>query len=409
MIRQHRPLQLQQRLLQRLGAMTAIAFACGLAGAEARGAAVEPSPPLPVEELSPTLLGTYRKVMSIEPDIVKYAALHGVDVQLAKAVCLYESGGNASLTSSAGAQGYFQVMPGTFRMMRVPTNIEAGIKYLGTLVRQFGREDYALAAYNGGPTRVAAGRAMPLESLQYVIGVGSHRSVLKAYEPSIRAHASRLDVTTVQSGDDWWTLASRLDLPVVQLRLHNPFLAARPLRAGSTIAYPREPRNDLFDRDDGSRYRFRLGDNYVNLAFALNLDLNQLRETNGLWRLQSTLPGTLMTIPAGTGDAFQEYTVRAHDTIPGVAGRLNVEPWGIVRDNQLWDERLTEGVILRIRQPAPVAASRPASRTHQVQRGDTLSSIARRYGTTVRAVQAANGLGQRTLLKTDQRLRIPSR
>ena len=40
------------------------------------------------------------------------------------AVCLYESGGNANLTSRAGARGYFQVMPSTFRSLRVETNIE---------------------------------------------------------------------------------------------------------------------------------------------------------------------------------------------------------------------------------------------------------------------------------------------
>ena len=57
--------------------------------------------------------------------------------------------------SSAGARGYFQVMPATFRELRVDTNIEAGIKYLARQVSRFGREDYALAAYNGGPGRVS--------------------------------------------------------------------------------------------------------------------------------------------------------------------------------------------------------------------------------------------------------------
>ena len=80
-----------------------------------------------------------------------------MDPSLARAVCMYESGGNGQLTSGAGANGYFQVMPATFRLMRVPTNIEAGIKYLGQLVAQFGREDYALAAYNGGPGASPAG------------------------------------------------------------------------------------------------------------------------------------------------------------------------------------------------------------------------------------------------------------
>ena len=42
-----------------------------------------------------------------------------------------------------------------------------------------------------------------------------------------------------------------------------------------------------------------------------------------------------------------------------------------------------------------------------VQWGDTLSGIARRYGTTVRSVQNANRLGRSTVVRTGQRLRIP--
>jgi soluble lytic murein transglycosylase-like protein len=113
---------------------------------------------MPAEDFSPALLGMYRKVSRLDTPILRYAGKYDVDVTLARAVCMFESGGNPGLTSVAGAQGFFQVMPATFRTLRVPTNIEAGIKYLGQLVHRFGREDYALAAYNGGPSRVALRR-----------------------------------------------------------------------------------------------------------------------------------------------------------------------------------------------------------------------------------------------------------
>ncbi len=138
---------------------------------------------LSADDLSPAFVGMYRKVMEIDDEIVAQSKKYGVDPLLARAVCMYESGGNANLTSGAGARGYFQVMPSTFRLMKVPTNIEAGIKYLGQLISQFEREDYALAAYNGGPTRVARGRSMPLESLQY----SSRRRVLPFGVEDVRA------------------------------------------------------------------------------------------------------------------------------------------------------------------------------------------------------------------------------
>jgi LysM repeat protein len=60
----------------------------------------------------------------------------------------------------------------------------------------------------------------------------------------------------------------------------------------------------------------------------------------------------------------------------------------------------------------PTPASNPAAVTtapqrYQVQAGDTLWSLARRFGTSVRALQAANGLGRRSTLRVGQWLRLP--
>ena len=377
------------------------------AAAQNPGAHTAPSAVLPIEELSPAFLGVYRKVMEIEDEILEYSRKYDVDPVLARAVCMYESGGNAGLASSAGAQGYCQVMGPTFRALRVPTNIEAGVKYLGQQVTRFGREDYALAAYNGGPTRVARGGAMPLESLQYVLGVGHYRSVLMTHEASIRAHAGTLRLETVRAGDDWWALSRRLSVPLVQLRLHNPFLAARTLKPGSLIAYPSDARPDLLvaGEGDGLQYEARLGDNYFNVAFTLGADLDLLRGANGLWRLQSLLPGTVLTIPSGPTAAFTEYRVGAREDLARVAATLRIDPWWLIRDNALWDEQVREGMVLRVR-PAP--PPQPAVELHRVSRGENLTSIARRYVTTVRAIQAANALGRRTLIRIGQQLRIPT-
>lgn len=49
-----------------------------------------------------------------------------------------------------------------------------------------------------------------------------------------------------------------------------------------------------------------------------------------------------------------------------------------------------------------------AARRHTVRRGESLWTIARRYDTTVKKVQAANGLGSRSRIRPGQRLVIPS-
>ncbi|MEC9301677.1 MAG: transglycosylase SLT domain-containing protein, partial [Acidobacteriota bacterium] len=78
---------------------------------------------LPLEQFSPSFLGMYRKVMEIEDEIRRHTDRYDLHYDLARAVCLYESGGNAGLSSGPGARGYFQVMPATFRSLRVDTNI----------------------------------------------------------------------------------------------------------------------------------------------------------------------------------------------------------------------------------------------------------------------------------------------
>ena len=101
-------------------ALSFVLAAVLLVAGDARAQAVllQAPEPQPLDDFSPSFLGMYRKVMEIEDTIRRHAATYGVDPDLALAVCLYESGGNAGLSSNAGAQGYFQVMPRTFRTLR---------------------------------------------------------------------------------------------------------------------------------------------------------------------------------------------------------------------------------------------------------------------------------------------------
>ena len=61
--------------------------------------------------------------------------------------------------------------------------------------------------------------------------------------------------------------------------------------------------------------------------------------------------------------------------------------------------------------PAKAAAApkkaAPATTVYSVRKGDNLGKIAARYGTTVAAIQAANGMGSKTALQIGQKLKIP--
>ena len=96
---------------------------------------------------------------------------------LLTAVARIESEFEPHARSAAGARGLLQVMPTTasslrLRAERPDEHVLAGARYLRALLDRFGSSDLALAAYNAGPTAVAAAGGAPTgETLTYVADV----------------------------------------------------------------------------------------------------------------------------------------------------------------------------------------------------------------------------------------------
>ncbi len=107
---------------------------------------------------------------------------------LAKAVMKAESGFDPHALSNKGAIGLMQLMPETAQRLGVADpwdpaeNIEGGIKYLSTLVRQFGSVELAAAAYNAGENAVIKYGGIPpyAETQNYVKSVRTESGVLPA-------------------------------------------------------------------------------------------------------------------------------------------------------------------------------------------------------------------------------------
>ena len=112
---------------------------------------------------------------------------YGVDASLLAAVAKQESGYNPRAVSSAGAQGLMQLMPSTAAGLGVQNSfdpsqaVDGAARLLRDLMREFGRTDLALAAYNAGPGAVHRYDGIPPypETRNYVTSVLGHQERLE--------------------------------------------------------------------------------------------------------------------------------------------------------------------------------------------------------------------------------------
>jgi len=111
------------------------------------------------------------------------------------------------------------------------------------------------------------------------------------------------------------------------------------------------------------------------------------------------------------------YRVKAGDTVSHIAQRTGSSVAAIVAANALGkDAFIREGQTLVLPGRGGGAGATATgsghatatSGTYTVRRGDTVSGIAARHGTTVAAVTAANGLGSDGFIREGQRLTLPA-
>lgn len=122
------------------------------------------------------------------PSIIKYAAIHEVDIDLVKAVVRVESCFDPLAVSVAGAHGLMQLMPETARRYGIldpfnpEQNLSAGIHHLKDLLVDFKQNiNLSVAAYNAGAGNVKKYKGIPpfKETQDYVQKVAKYHQLYR--------------------------------------------------------------------------------------------------------------------------------------------------------------------------------------------------------------------------------------
>jgi LysM repeat protein len=108
------------------------------------------------------------------------------------------------------------------------------------------------------------------------------------------------------------------------------------------------------------------------------------------------------------------YTVRAGDTVSGIASKFRLRTADVLALNGLtWKSIIRPGQVLKLKGTskgvAKPAATAPASRTYTIRAGDTVSSIAQHHGVSVKSVLAANKLSWSSVIYPGHKLIIPGK
>ena len=332
-----------------------------------------------------------------------------------------ESAYNPTAYSRAKASGLWQFIPSTGTQFKLKqdwwrdqrrdpiASTNAALDYLEYLFEFQGDWYLALASYNWGEGSVkravthnlAEGKPtdylslkMPDETRNYVPKLQAIKNIVadpEKYAVVLPLVDNEPYFATIKKTRDIdLTLAAELaEMPLEDFKALNPSYNQPVILAQHEpmIILPRD-KVDIFnanlaaykgDLSSWKIYQAEPGETYASVARKFGVSEARLRQANGITSRSPGAAGQSLLIPGPGGQ--------------GIQVAFNDDTAGNREQSQS-------------RKRAPTASSPPAIRTHVVKKGETLSSIAKRYGTTVSTLRSLNNIKGNTV-KTGATIRVP--
>jgi membrane-bound lytic murein transglycosylase D len=190
--------------------------------------------------------------------------------------------------------------------------------------------------------------------------------------------SSNQSTHTAKAGESLWAVSQTYGIRLKALKRLNGNIQDN-LRPGSVVYLADKP-----------------GHAKVELAGIIEIDPNSpfewgisgKTEADYVIKPIETVPVTTQTTAAIKTNKSDEHLVLAGETLYGIATRYGLKPADLQRINNLGNETAVKpGQVLKLTENKPVAT---AQAFHEVQATDTLYSIARQYGLSVKELMDLN-------------------
>lgn len=229
--------------------------------------------------------------------------------------------------------------------------------------------------------------------------------------PYIAPDGSSSNLYVVKKGDSLYSIASRFNVTVDELKRANN-LTSNLLNIGQTLVIP-SASDEIIPPQGYITYTVKRGDTLYSIANQYGVSVNDIIELNNLSNNALSINQQLL-IPTNNPpvqDNNVTYTVKSGDSLWKIANQYGVTVDELKRVNNLTSNTLQIGDVLII----PTSTETPDlditppsdELEYIVQSGDSLYSIAKRYGITARELQTYNNLPS-SLLSIGKVLLIPS-
>ena len=217
---------------------------------------------------------------------------------------------------------------------------------------------------------------------------------------------------TIQSGDTLSEIAQRYNTTVNELVRLNNIQNPNMIYANETLLIPTKNNSISTGSDDKNNtiYIVQRGDTLYSIAKRFNTTVQNIVNNNGISNPNLIYPGQRLIIAKSTANIqtkYMNYRIKRGDTLWGIANKYNTTVNELAYINGIRNvNRIYVNQVIRIPINISIGEYDCGHCIYTVRRGDTLSTIANRFGKNVNEIAELNGIKNVNYIYVGQKLRI---